>query len=52
MAAFVSVSPTFMGKDNFEQVLNFWCDTPWWWNDNLAIQLQMGAEPRDDLKDK
>lgn len=32
--------------DNFEHVLNFWCTSPWWWNDELAFNLQMGP-PRE-----
>ena len=37
--------------DRFDNVLNFWCDTPWWWNEELAKKLQMEGNPRVDLKD-
>ena len=36
---------------NFEDVLDFWCNTPWWWDKEMAKQSQVGMEVRDDLKD-
>ena len=38
-------------EEKFQDVLDFWCNTPWWWDEEMAKRSQVGMEVREDLKD-